>query len=114
VTELKPNHIVRGSILPEPVRVIAIVPMGGSTKVIGAGLTTGQVHQPVLTLEQIAELQVSPEEASFDGDPERFRLGVEAMRLGLAYEYDPYFSGSSSRSVVPGVVEVGVGDSVST
>jgi superfamily II DNA or RNA helicase len=97
VTELKPNHILRGSILPEPVRVIAIVPMGASTKVIGAGLTTGQVHQPVLTLEQIAQLQVSPDESPFDGDPERFRLGVEAMRLGLAYEYDPYFSLSIAR-----------------
>jgi hypothetical protein len=27
----------------------------------------------------------------------RFRLGVEAQRLGLAYEYDPYFSLSISR-----------------
>ncbi len=33
----------------------------------------------------------------FDGDPLRFRLGVEAMRLGLAYEYDPYFSLSIAR-----------------
>ena len=24
--------------------------------------------------------------------PQRFRLGVEALRLGLAYEYDPYFA----------------------
>jgi hypothetical protein len=71
--------------------------MGDSTKVIGAGLTTGQVHQPVLTLAQIAQLEVSPEDAPFDGDPERFRLGVEAMRLGLAYEYDPYFSLSIAR-----------------
>jgi hypothetical protein len=22
----------------------------------------------------------------------QFRLGIEAMRLGIAYEYDPYFS----------------------
>jgi SNF2 family DNA or RNA helicase len=71
--------------------------MGDSTKVIGAGLTTGQVHQPVLTLAEIAQLEVSPEDAPFDGDPERFRLGVEAMRLGLAYEYDPYFSLSIAR-----------------
>jgi hypothetical protein len=97
MTELKANHIVRGSLLPEPIRVIAIVPMGDSTKVIGAGLTTGQVHQPVLTVAEIAQLEVSPEEAPFDGDPERFRLGVEAMRLGLAYEYDPYFSLSIAR-----------------
>jgi hypothetical protein len=71
--------------------------MGDSTKVIGSGLTTGLVHQPVLTFGQIAQLVVSPEETPFDGDPERFRLGVEAMRLGLAYEYDPYFSLSIAR-----------------
>ena len=35
--------------------------------------------------------------AGFDGDPARFRLGVEALRLGLAYEYDPYFSLSIAR-----------------
>ena len=33
----------------------------------------------------------------FDGDASKFRLGVEAMRLGLAYEYDPYFSLSIAR-----------------
>jgi hypothetical protein len=27
----------------------------------------------------------------------RFRLGVEALRLALAYEYDPYFSLSIAR-----------------
>jgi hypothetical protein len=39
----------------------------------------------------------TPERELFDGDPVRFRLGVEAARLGLAYEYDPYFSLSISR-----------------
>ncbi len=97
VPELKPNHIVRGSVLPEPIKVITIIPMGDSIKLIGEGLTTGQVHQPILTVSQIAELEVAPEEAPFDGDPERFRLGIEAMRLGLAYEYDPYFSLSIAR-----------------
>ena len=38
-----------------------------------------------------------PRQEPFDGDPHRFRLGVEALRLGLAYEYDPYFSLSIAR-----------------
>src|SRR2546421_367696 len=33
----------------------------------------------------------------FDGDALLFRLGIEAQRLGLAYEYDPYFSLSIAR-----------------
>ena len=38
-----------------------------------------------------------PAQEPFDGDATKFRLGVEAMRLGLAYEYDPYFSLSIAR-----------------
>jgi hypothetical protein len=97
VIDLKPNSIVRGSILPEPVKVITVVQMGDSIKLIGAGLNTGKVHQPILTAEQIATLEISPEKQPFDGDASRFRLGIEAMRLGLAYEYDPYFSLSIAR-----------------
>src|SRR5215470_14844277 len=97
IPELKPNHIVRGSILPEPIKIIATVPMGESIKVIGEGLNSGKVHQPVLTADQVAALELSPEKAPFDGDPANFRLGIEALRLGLAYEYDPYFSLSIAR-----------------
>jgi len=71
--------------------------MGDSIKLVGEGLETGKVHQPILSLEQIAELEISPEKKPFDGDASRFRLGIEAMRLVLAYEYDPYFSLSVAR-----------------
>jgi len=96
-TELKPGYIVKGSLLPEPVRIITVVPVGESMKLIGEGMHSGKVHQPILTTEQIAHLEISPERAPFDGDAVKFRLGVEAMRLGLAYEYDPYFSLSIAR-----------------
>ena len=95
--ELKPNHIVRGAIFPEPVKILTIVPLGEAIKLIGEGLETGRVHQPILTVEQIATLEISPDKDPFDGDPARFRLGIEAIRLGLAYEYDPYFSLSIAR-----------------
>jgi len=94
---LKAGMIVRGAIFPEPVKVIATVPMGDSVKLIGEGMETGKVHQPVLHPEQLAGLDLSPDSLPYDGDPERFRLGIEAMRLGLAYEYDPYFSLSIAR-----------------
>jgi superfamily II DNA or RNA helicase len=97
LSEIKPNHIISGALLPEPVKVIATVPIGDSVKIIGEGMKSGKVHQPVLTSEQIAELEISPEQEPFDGDAARFRLGIEALRLGLAYEYDPYFSLSIAR-----------------
>ncbi len=95
--DLKPDLIVRGSVLPEPVKIIKTVHLGNSVKLIGEGMTTGQVHQPVLSAAQVAELEPSPETPPYDGDAARFRLGIEAMRLGLAYEYDPYFSLSIAR-----------------
>jgi len=95
--ELKPNIIVQGPIFPEPVQVIMATPMGDSVKLVGKGLNTGQVHEPVLSAEQLALLKATPEKEPFDGDPKRFRLGIEALRLALAYEYDPYFSLSIAR-----------------
>jgi len=92
VEQLKPNIIVRGPIFPEPVQVIVAIPMGASVKLVGKGLSTNQVHELVLNAEQLAQVESSPEKEPFDGDAIRFRLGVEAYRLGLAYEYDPYFS----------------------
>ncbi len=88
---------VSGPILPEPIEVLATVPMGDSLKVIGRGTKTGMTHDPVLSPEQLAQLTVSAEREPFDGDARLFRLGVEAHRLGLAYEYDPYFSLSIAR-----------------
>ena len=95
--KLRPNAILRGSILPEPVQVIVTVPMGRSLKMVGKGLNTGLVHEIILDKDQLAQLEVTPEKEPFDGDPVRFRLGIEALRLGLAYEYDPYFTLSIAR-----------------
>src|SRR6202162_926984 len=97
IDQLKPSVIVRGPFSPKPVQVIVSIPRGQSVKLVGKGLNTGQVHEPILNAEQVATLEATPENAPFDGDPQRFRLGIEALRLGLAYEYDPYFALSIAR-----------------
>ena len=86
--QLKPNLILRGSLFPEAVLVLTTLPLGDSIKIIGQGLRTNQVYQPILTASQLESLEVSPETEPFDGDAHKFRLGIEALRLGLAYEYD--------------------------
>lgn len=95
--DLSPSRIVRGAMFPEPVQVLVVIPIGDSLKLIGKGLNTSRVYEPILNAQQIASLQTSPEACAFAGDAQRFRLGIEAMRLGLAFEYDPYFALSIAR-----------------
>src|SRR5260370_20305200 len=97
VDQLKPNAIVRGPLFHEPIQIIITIPMGASIKLFGKGLTTGRAYDSVLTTEQLATLEVSPDIVPFDGNARNFRLGVEALRLALAYEYDPYFALSIAR-----------------
>jgi superfamily II DNA or RNA helicase len=95
--ELKPGAVVRGPVFPEPVEILVVQALGSDIKITGAGKTSGQVHQRVLTEAQLVHLTASPETEPFDGDAARFRLGVEANRLALAHEYDPYFTLSIAR-----------------
>ena len=94
---IRPNAIVRGALFPEPVQIILAEPRNGSVKLIGKGLNTGKVYEPILTAAQLAMLETSPLSEPFDGDAQKFRLGIEAMRLALAFEYDPYFALSIAR-----------------
>lgn len=74
-----------------------MIPMGASVKLIGKGLHSGKVHEPILDEIMLSQLRLTPKNPPFDGDSLHFRLGIEAARLGLAYEYDPYFSLSIAR-----------------
>ena len=95
--ELKPGVTITGPLFPESVQVILVTDMGTSVKLIGKGLRTEKLYDPILSEDQLANLTGSSEREPYDGDPVRFRLGIEALRLGLAYEYDPYFSLSIAR-----------------
>jgi len=97
IEQLQPNTIIRGNLLPEPVEIITALPMGDSVKIIGKGLNTNQVRQPIFNAEQLSTLSLSAGNHSFDGDSFRFKTGIEALRLSLAYEYDPYFALSIAR-----------------
>ncbi|HWO99229.1 MAG TPA: hypothetical protein VNL74_01200 [Methylococcus sp.] len=94
---LKPNITVHGPLFSEPVQVIVAIPMGASVKLVGKGSRFNSVYEPILTVEQLTLLTAPPAHEPFDGDARKFRLGLEAMRLGLAYDYDPYFSLSVAR-----------------
>ena len=63
--------------------MLAVIPIGASVKVIGKGLRTGQVHDPIIDAAQLEQLKLKPKDPPFDGNPLHFKLGVEAARLGL-------------------------------
>lgn len=60
INELKANVIIHGPIFSGPVQVIMTVPMGGSVKLIGKGLHTGQVREAILSPEQLAKSSRHP------------------------------------------------------
>jgi SNF2 family DNA or RNA helicase len=91
------GQVIEGAILPERVELHVVIPEGSSLHIIGRGLQTGGFIERRLSPEQLATITVVGGQADFEGDALRFKLGVEAMRLGLAYEYDPYFSLSIAR-----------------
>src|SRR5881409_1352634 len=97
IDQLKANKILRGPIFPEPVQVIVTIPMGDAVKLVAKGVNTSRVYEPILTPDNLAALETTPDTEPFDGDSLRFRLAVEATRLALAFEYDPYFSLSIAR-----------------
>jgi len=96
LAKLQPDVIVYGPMLPERLLIIDVIPSGTIYRLRGEGLTSEKTHKLFLSAEQLADLSIV-ETAKFDGDAKRFRLGVEALRLGLAYEYDRYFSLSIAR-----------------
>lgn len=95
--QLQPGRILRGPVFPEPVQVLVVTPVGHSMRLVAQGTNSSKAYSVVLTPENLALLEANPEVEPFDGGSHRFRLGIEAMRLQLAFEYDPYFSLSIAR-----------------
>ena len=92
-----PRAIIRGSLFPEDIQVLTTTKIGSSIRIKGEGLQTGKIYDRVIELANIGNIHILPSHESFEGDALKFRLAIEAKRLGLAYEYDPYFSLSIAR-----------------
>ncbi|HPC43143.1 MAG TPA: DUF3883 domain-containing protein [Spirochaetota bacterium] len=93
--QLKPGDIIHSAIFPEQVELIQLINSGAITKLICKG-STGKFYERHLDEAQMNSITIQ-EKNVFNGDPKQFRIAVESYRLGLAYEYDPYFSLSISR-----------------
>jgi SNF2 family DNA or RNA helicase len=91
--DLNVDAIVEGLSADGPVRIIRVDAPGPDSRKVFFEDRDGNLHQQVLFRSNEATLRTATEKGSghwsFSADPERFKLGVEAHRIRLAYLFDP-------------------------
>ncbi|MDR2172570.1 MAG: DUF3883 domain-containing protein, partial [Planctomycetaceae bacterium] len=71
--------------------------LGKSVRLFAVGCNTRNSYSPILNEEQINSLECSDITKEYQESGTLFKLGIEAHRIALAYEYDPYFALSLAR-----------------
>jgi len=91
--------VLTGSQFSEPMRVIGTPTTGDGFVLVNlVGMRTNTFRGGVtLSNQDLASIQIERKEVAFQGKPRLFKLGLEAIRVSLAQEYDPYFGLSISR-----------------
>ena len=96
--DILPGQTLTGAQFSEPMRVLTAEPSaaGGWTLQL-VGQRTSIFRQATLTADDVAALSVSSAARSYHADGNLIRLGLQALALGSAHEYDPHFALSASR-----------------
>ncbi len=95
--QITENDIITSNQLPEPARVIKVMPDGVGVHIMAVGTNTNQFYDRIF---QPGEVQVR--HVTFAADGERFRLAALAERIRAAAQYDPQFAvGISSVDPLP-------------
>src|SRR5947208_16415228 len=101
---LTAQDIMDGTVLissqfSEPMRVIGSPTTGDGFVLVNLVGTRTNTFRGGVTLsnQDLASIQIERKEAAFHGKPRLFKLGLEAIRISLAQEYDPYCGLSISR-----------------
>ena len=82
-----PGDIITSTQLPEPAKVIQVLPDGLNLRIMAVGVDTNQFYD-----RTYAAGEVSVRRVTFAADGERFRLAVLADRIRAAAQYDPQFA----------------------
>ncbi len=97
--ELQPGDWITGPFWPGSVQIISLQARAGYDLLTVAH--AGASHTCILTPADKTLLfrvtQADRRASPFDGDPDRFRLGIQAQRLRLAHAIDPYAGLNASR-----------------
>ncbi|MFP4346418.1 MAG: helicase-related protein [Anaerolineales bacterium] len=98
---LQPGDWIIGPFWEEAVKIVACEPHSGYDLVTVAWEGERSTRSYVLTPTDRSRLSRTAradfQGIAFDGDPERFRLAIEAHRLRLAHAIDPYAALNASR-----------------
>lgn len=96
---IEKDMVVQGPLWPEPVRVLSVEHFGTMLQVDAVGTRSRQFYPGIIvTAAQADALKIvsSARGMDFSGDPQAFHLAIEALRIRLAYEYDPHFAVNAS------------------
>ena len=91
--------VLNGSQFNEPMRVIANPTVGEGFVLVNLAGTRSKTFRGGVTLTKadLKSIEVEGPEAQFAAKPRLVKLGLEALRISLAQEYDPFFGLSISR-----------------
>lgn len=92
--KIKENSLLKGPRWAEPVKVIKVEYHSNFVTLSAIGVNTKRFYSEVLFPDDLKTIQVLPsvDVVDFSGDAESFFLGIEAHRIRLAYEFDPYYA----------------------
>jgi superfamily II DNA or RNA helicase len=95
---VREGQILIGALFSEPMRVETVRPNGADSWRLGlVGTRSERFRNVTLSSSDLNSLTILDPTATYDGDPNLLRLGLQAYSLGIAYEFDPYFGLSISR-----------------
>ncbi|MCL4785392.1 MAG: DEAD/DEAH box helicase [Verrucomicrobia bacterium] len=97
--DITDSVVLIGSQFSEPMRVVGNPTAGDGFVIVNlVGTRTSTFRGGVtLTKDDLAKIQMERPAARFGAKPRLFKLGLEALRISLAQEYDPFFGLSISR-----------------
>ncbi|HIE29752.1 TPA: DUF3883 domain-containing protein [Candidatus Poribacteria bacterium] len=101
------GDIVAGLEPDEHVEIRKVKSFGSKFLLEGVGVQSRREIRRPLSENELAQLvKVRGSDYSYDGDAEAFLLGVEAMRIQTAYQFDPLFAvNSSAVDILPHQIE---------
>ena len=85
----QPGQTLTGPMFSEPMRVETARPGGPNTWIAGlVGVQSERFRSVTLTSADVATIKIVDKTATYKGDPELLRLGLQAYSLGIAHEFD--------------------------